>query len=64
LTSSLLAWLLYDAIYTLPDYLSVAPLGYRLVSEQFHILAGALACAAGLTQRMAVTEDDGVGEVA
>jgi hypothetical protein len=62
LTSSLVAWLLYDAIYTLPDYLSVAPLGYRLVSEQFHILAGALACAAGLAQRMAVTDDhDPVG---
>lgn len=59
LTSSLVAWLVYDAVYTLPDYLSVAAPGYRLVSEQFHILAGALAGAAGLTQRMAVTEDDG-----
>ena len=57
LTSSLVAWLVYDAVYTLPDYLSVAP--YRLVSEQFHILAGAFAAVAGLTQRMAVTDDDG-----
>jgi len=61
LTSSLVAWLFYDAIYTLPDYLSVAPLGYRLVSEQFHLLAGAFAGAAGLTQRMAVTEADDDG---
>lgn len=58
LTSSLVAWLLYDAVYTLPDYFSVAPHGYRLVSEQFHILAGAFAGVAGLTQRMAVTDDD------
>ena len=58
LTSSLLAWLFYDAIYTLPDSLSLAPGGFRLVSEQFHILAGALAGAAGLAQRKAVTEDD------
>jgi len=62
LTSSLVAWLVYDAVYTLPDYFSVAPLGYRLVSEQFHILAGALAAVAGLTQRMAVTDDDGPEE--
>ncbi|HEY3818357.1 MAG TPA: hypothetical protein VGL81_14355 [Polyangiaceae bacterium] len=58
LTSSLVAWLLYDAVYTLPDYLPVAPEGYRLVSEQFHLLAAAFAGAAGLTQRMAVTESD------
>jgi hypothetical protein len=58
LTSSLVAWLLYDAIYTLPDYFSVSPVGYRLVSEQFHILAGAFAGVAGFTQRMAVTDDD------
>lgn len=59
LTSSLVAWLLYDAIYTLPDYFSLAPVGYRLVSEQFHIAAGAFAGVAGLTQRMAVTDDEG-----
>ncbi|MGD0526264.1 MAG: hypothetical protein ABSE49_14025 [Polyangiaceae bacterium] len=60
LTSSLVAWLFYDALYTLPDFVSVAPAGYHLVSEQFHMLAGACAGAAGLTQRMAVTEaDDG-----
>jgi hypothetical protein len=58
LTSSLVAWLLYDAIYTLPDYLSVAPASYRLVSEQFHVLACVLACAAGLAQRKAETDDD------
>ena len=58
LTSSLVAWLLYDAIYDLPDSLSLAPAGFRLVSEQFHVLAGALACAAGLAQRKAVTDDD------
>jgi hypothetical protein len=58
LTASLLAWLVYDAVYTLPDYLSVAPAGYRLVSEQFHILAAVCAGAAGLAQRKAVTDDD------
>jgi hypothetical protein len=59
LTSSLVAWLLYDALYTLPDYFVVAsPSRYHLVSEQFHMLAGACAGAAGLTQRMAVTEAD------
>ncbi|HEX3345430.1 MAG TPA: hypothetical protein VHS09_12690, partial [Polyangiaceae bacterium] len=61
LTSSLVAWLLYDAIYTLPDYLSVAPHGFRLVSEQLHLLAAAFAGAAGLAQRLAVTDADDDG---
>jgi hypothetical protein len=58
LTASLVAWLLYDALYTVPDYLHAAAGGTRLVSEQFHVLAGACAGAAGLAQRKAVTEDD------
>jgi hypothetical protein len=58
LTASLLAWLVYDAAYTLPDYFYVDARSVRLVGEQFHVLAGLCACAAGLAQRRAVTEDD------
>jgi hypothetical protein len=58
LTASLLSWLLYDAVYTAPVLLHVVPGGWHQVSEQFHVLAGALACAAGLAQRKAVTDDD------
>jgi len=54
LTSSLTAWLLYDAIYTVPDYFHAL----RTVAEQLHILAGAFACVAGLSQRKAVTEEE------
>jgi hypothetical protein len=58
LTSSLLAWLMYDALYAVPSYLAVAPAPIRLVSEQFHVLAGLLACAAGLAQRRAVSDEE------
>jgi len=58
LTASLLAWLLYDAVYTVPDFFLAAPSSLRLIGAQFNVLAGACACAAGLTQRKAVTEDD------
>lgn len=58
LSSSLLAWLMYDALWGLPDYLGVQPTSLRLVSEQFHVLAGLLACAAGLAQRKAVSDDE------
>jgi hypothetical protein len=61
--ASLLAWLLYDAVYTVPDYLSVDAVPWRLASEQLHVLAGLLAGAAGLAQRRAVTEDEGEPEV-
>ena len=52
-----MAWLLYDALYTAPDSLHVGP-SVRLVAEHVHVLAGAFACAAGLAQRKAVTDDD------
>jgi hypothetical protein len=58
LTSSLLAWLLYDAIYAVPCYFPVNERDWHLGSEQFHVLAGALACAAGLAQRRAVLDED------
>jgi hypothetical protein len=58
LTASLTAWLVYDAIYTVPDYFHAAPSWLRLVSEQFHVVAGAFACVAGLAQRKAVTEEE------
>ncbi len=58
LTASLTAWLLYDAVYTVPDFYLSAPAGLRLVSEQFHVVAGAFAGAAGLAQRKAVRDDD------
>jgi hypothetical protein len=58
LTSSLVAWLLYDAVYTMPEYVHVARAPAQLASEQLHALAGLLACAAGLAQRKAVTDDD------
>ncbi|HEY8088327.1 MAG TPA: hypothetical protein VIF09_10795 [Polyangiaceae bacterium] len=59
LAASLLSWLLYDALYTVPDYFPVVAAPWRLASEQFHVFASLLACAAGLAQRRAVTEDDG-----
>lgn len=58
LTASLVAWLLYDTIYTVPDYFAVPAAPLRLASEPFHVLAAACACAAGLAQRKAVTDDD------
>lgn len=61
LTASLLAWMMYDALYCVPSYLAVAKAAIRLVSEQFHVLAGLLACAAGLAQRRAVSDEDDPG---
>lgn len=58
LTTSLVAWLLYDALYTVPDLLHLEARGLRLASEQLHVFAGACAGAAGLAQRKAVTDDD------
>ena len=58
LTSSLLAWMLYDALYAIPSYVSMPTGAILLVSEQFHVLAGLLACAAGLAQRKAMSDDD------
>jgi hypothetical protein len=53
-TISLLAWLLYDAVLSVPDLLNVSHDGFRAVAEVFRFLAGACACAAGLAQRRAV----------
>jgi hypothetical protein len=61
LTSSLTAWLLYDAIWTVPDYFHVASVALREVAEQLHVMAGAFACVAGLAQRKAVTEEEEEG---
>ena len=58
LTSSLTAWLLYDAIWTVPEYFNVGSAALRDVAEQFHVMAGAFACVAGLAQRKAVTEEE------
>jgi hypothetical protein len=58
LTASLLAWLLYDAVYTVPDLFLAAPSSLRLAAAQFDVLAGACACAAGLAQRKAVMDDE------
>jgi len=58
LTASLLAWMMYDALYAVPSYIGVPLYSLRLVSEQFHVLAGLLACAAGLAQRRALSDDD------
>lgn len=56
LTASLLAWLLYDAVLTIPELIAVDPTGYRPVAECFRLLAGAFACAAGFAQRRVVRE--------
>jgi len=58
LTGSLVVWVVYDAIYALPSYFGAVPGSAILVSEQFHVLAALLACAAGLAQRKAVTDED------
>ena len=58
LTSSLLAWILYDAVDSVPALLHVGREPFHLIGEQLHVLAGALACAAGLAQRKAVTDDE------
>lgn len=58
LTASLLAWLMYDAVYTVPDLFLGAPPSLRQIAAQFDVLAGLFACAAGLAQRKAVMDDD------
>lgn len=57
LTTSLVTWLLYDAVYVAPDYVPL-PGGTRDVSEALHVLAGMCAFAAGLAQRKTVLDDD------
>jgi hypothetical protein len=57
LTTSLVVWLLYDAVYIAPDYLPL-PAGTRDASEVLHVLAGMCAFAAGLAQRKTVVDDD------
>jgi hypothetical protein len=58
LTSSLLAWIFYDAVAMVPYFFPVASEGFSLFGEQLRVLAGAFAFAAGLAQRKAVTDDD------
>jgi hypothetical protein len=58
LTTSFVAWLLYDAVYSIPDYVHLPSGSFHLASEQFHVLAVLCSGAAGLTQRKAVTDDD------
>jgi hypothetical protein len=58
LTAELVAWLVYDAVYAMPGYFHVSEAGADMVAEQLHVLAGLFACAAGLAQRKAVTDDD------
>jgi hypothetical protein len=60
LTGSLLSWLLYDAVLSLPDLLHVADSSpFRLVGEQFRLFAATSAFAAGLAQKRAVRELEG-----
>jgi hypothetical protein len=58
LTASLVAWLFYDAVYVIPDFVDLHSDAIRIVGEQFHVLAATFACAAGLAQRKAVTDDE------
>ncbi len=58
LAASLFAWLGYDATYDLPTLLPLDPTVTHVWSEQVHVLAGLLACAAGLAQRRAVADED------
>lgn len=60
LTASLVAWVVYDAVFAVPSYFGGVPDSVVLASEQFHVLAALLACAAGLAQRKAVSDDDEV----
>lgn len=57
LTTSLVTWLLYDAVYIAPDYVPL-PAGTRDASEVLHVLASMCAFAAGLAQRKTVLDDD------
>jgi hypothetical protein len=60
LTGSLLAWLLYDAVLSLPDLLHLADgAPFRLAGEQFRLFAATSAFAAGLAQKRAVRELEG-----
>ena len=59
LTASLGAWLVYDAVLTLPELLHISDRsGFRLVAEGFRYFAATSACAAGFAQRRAMGEID------
>lgn len=57
LTSSFAAWLAYDTFATLPELFEVPRALFHTLAEESHVLAIALASAAGLAQRRAVTDD-------
>jgi hypothetical protein len=57
LTSSLFAWLAYDTFATIPELVVVPRPLFHTLGELAHVLAITLACAAGLAQRRAVTDD-------
>jgi hypothetical protein len=59
LAASLAAWLLYDAVLTVPEVLGMADEGiYRVVADCFRVFAATSVCAAGLAQRRAMLELD------
>lgn len=55
-TAAQLCWLFYDAMGTLGHFVSIDETRLRLLAEVFRALACTFTCAAGIAQRIAVTE--------
>jgi hypothetical protein len=56
LTTSLAAWLLFDAVVTIPQVLHLDERNFRTVAEACRVLAGTAAFSAGMAQRRAMHE--------